>query len=66
MKIVVASLISKACLVYLDNTIIVGNDLDSYNNNLIQVFNKIGATNLKVSLKKYYFLNEKTNTWITL
>lgn len=59
MEIVLAGLIGEACLVYLDDVIIVGKDFESHNKNLLQVLNKIKAANLRLSPKKCSFFKKE-------
>ena len=52
---VLAGLKWKACLVYLDDIIVFGRDLEEHHNNLVQVFERIKAANLTLKPSKCAF-----------
>lgn len=61
MEQVLAGLIGDACLVYLDDIIIVGRTFEDHLKNLNRVLSKIQAANLKLSPKKCSFFKQQVN-----
>ena len=51
MEIVLAGLVRKCCLVYLDNVLVFGRSLDEHNENLSKVFKRLRAAGLKLNLR---------------
>ncbi|GBM04785.1 Transposon Ty3-G Gag-Pol polyprotein [Araneus ventricosus] len=59
METVLRRLSSEACLVYLDDIIIVGRTFEEYLNNLRKVFQRLQKANLKLNLKKCRFFQKE-------
>ncbi|CAK1578770.1 unnamed protein product [Parnassius mnemosyne] len=60
-ELVLTVLIGGACLVYLDDIIIVGRTFEEHLQNLERVLVKIHSANLKLSLKKYSVFKRQVN-----
>jgi len=52
MEVVLADLVRSACLVYLDDVLIVGRTLEEHNQNLCKVLDKIRSAGLRLKPKK--------------
>ena len=63
MDLVLSGLQWSACLVYLDDVIILGRNFQNHLNNLMQVFNRIREAGLKIKPSKCAFL-KKTVTYL--
>lgn len=61
MECVLAGLVGEACLVYLDDVIIVGRDFEDHLRNLEKVFAKIEGAKLKLNPKKCRLFRSKVN-----
>ncbi|GBL74066.1 Retrovirus-related Pol polyprotein from transposon 297 [Araneus ventricosus] len=61
METVLRGLTSEACLVYLDDIIIVGRTFEEHLNNIRKVFQRLQKANLKLSLKKYRFFRKEVS-----
>ncbi|GBN71182.1 Retrovirus-related Pol polyprotein from transposon 297 [Araneus ventricosus] len=59
METVLLGLSSEACLVYLDDIIIVGRTFEEHLNNLRKVFHRLQKANLKLNLKKCRFFQKE-------
>ncbi|GBM71467.1 Retrovirus-related Pol polyprotein from transposon 297 [Araneus ventricosus] len=59
METVLRGLSSEACLVYLDDIIIVGRTFEEHLNNLRKVFQRLQKANLKLNLKKCRFFQKE-------
>ena len=59
MEVVLADLARNACLVYLDDILVVGNSLEQHNDNLKKVFTRIRQAWLKLKPKKCSFTQQK-------
>ncbi|GBO02543.1 Retrovirus-related Pol polyprotein from transposon 297 [Araneus ventricosus] len=59
METVLRGLSSEACLVYLDDIIIVGRTFEEHLNNLRKVFQRLQKANLKLNLKKCRFFHKE-------
>ncbi|GBM57168.1 Retrovirus-related Pol polyprotein from transposon 297 [Araneus ventricosus] len=61
METVLRGLTSEACLVYLDNIIIVGRTFEEHLNNIRKVFQRLQKANLKLSPKKCRFFRKQVS-----
>lgn len=61
MECVLAGLVGEACLVYLDDVIIMGRDFEDHLFNLEKVLRKIRGANLKLNPKKCALFRKKVN-----
>ncbi|GBM17553.1 Retrovirus-related Pol polyprotein from transposon 297 [Araneus ventricosus] len=59
METVLRGLSSEACLVYLDDIIVVGRTFEEHLNNLRKVFQRLQKANLKLNLKKCRFFQKE-------
>ena len=55
MEIVLSGLVGKNCLVYLDDIIILGRDLEEHQKNIIEVFDRLRHAGLRLKPKKCKF-----------
>ncbi|GBN32419.1 Retrovirus-related Pol polyprotein from transposon 297 [Araneus ventricosus] len=61
METVFRGLTSEACLVYLDDIIIVGRTFEEHLNNIRKVFKRLQKANLKLSPKKFRFFRKEVS-----
>ncbi|GBN25970.1 Retrovirus-related Pol polyprotein from transposon 17.6, partial [Araneus ventricosus] len=61
METVLRGLTSEACLVYLDDIIIVGRTFQEHLNNILKVFQRLQKANLKLSPKKCRFFRKEVS-----
>lgn len=59
MTIAMTGLNYQACLIYLDDCIVVGNSLETHNKNLIKVLERFRQVNLKLNPLKCEFLQKE-------
>ena len=59
MNKVLSGLIGKGCLVYLDDIVVYGKNIEEHNQSLRQVLYRLELANLKVKTKKCQFLRDK-------
>ncbi|GBM17772.1 Retrovirus-related Pol polyprotein from transposon 297 [Araneus ventricosus] len=58
MERVLRGLTSEACLVYVDDILIIGRTFEQHLNNILKVFGRLQEANLKLSPKKYRFFRK--------
>ncbi|GBM77676.1 Retrovirus-related Pol polyprotein from transposon 297 [Araneus ventricosus] len=61
METVLRGLASDACLVYLDDIIIIGRTFEEHLNNICKVFQRLKKANLKLSTKKCRFFQKEVS-----
>lgn len=59
MTIAMAGLNYEKCFIYLDDCVVIGSSIDSHNNNLISVLNRLREVNLKLNPIKCEFLRKE-------
>lgn len=59
MTIAMSGLNYEKCLVYQDDLVVIGRNLDSHNRNLMDVFSRLRTVNLKLNPAKCNFLQKK-------